>query len=659
MRTTLLPALTMAAMAALLPAQTAVPATATQPTTCRIVHHPALPRAITSFGACCSGGWLYVFGGHVGREHRHTCENVVGTFQRLNLADGTTWQSLPDGPALQGTALVAGPDGRLWRVGGMTARNAPGSTPDLHSTSSVARFDPVREAWEEGTPLPEPRSSHDAVVVGHRLVVCGGWTLAGSDEGQWLRTVWSADLRETPLTWTALPPLDHDHRAVALAAFGERLVVLGGIGPDGLTSTVRVLEPGAGEWTSGPELPGGAFGTAAAAVGERLFATVAEGRVVAWDGGAAWTDVAQLAMPRFFHRLIPVGDTLLALGGAGRGGHTRSIEPVAITTLLRLEFTEITIPSPGRVAYRQALLLQGNTLFAFGGNRGGADRFAPDQFADDVWRVDLLTQSAARIGTLPMPVQSMAATAWNAGADNVLIGGLGVAEGQVRTLPRVLRWNAQRGQIGELADVPTPRTQGQVVHHAGELWLLGGTDFVPDPDGGTTTDDMRTVFVANAASEHPAFVAADVALPRARRSFGAAVLGDKLLLIGGLAGGFAPAGPGDVFDFTTRRWTELETPVAWVSPETAVIGRRVYVACGGTMRGQRFTEDRSLWSWSRDEGWHLVVADLPFPVRHVQMLAWRNRLLFWSTNDPRGDRIVIRTVEPDRRVFVAESAMHR
>ena len=150
----------------------------------RTVHPAVMPHAITSFGACRVGSLLYVFGGHIGRAHAHSKDNVIGAFRRMNMVDGSSWQELPPGPALQGTALVAAPDGTIYRVGGTDARNEPGEEDDMHSTSSVQRFDPVAGAWSEMTPLPEPRSSHDAIVCDNKLYVVGGWELDG-DDGQW------------------------------------------------------------------------------------------------------------------------------------------------------------------------------------------------------------------------------------------------------------------------------------------------------------------------------------------------------------------------------------------------------------------------------------------------------------------------------------------
>src|SRR5690606_24362736 len=180
--------------AALLGLTGALSAQHAAPATLPVVRPPVLPDAIASFGAARSGDWLYVYGGHVGRAHEHTVENVVGAFRRLRLPGGEAWEELPPGPPLQSAALVAAPDGSLLRIGGMTAHNPKDAPEHLHSTASVQRFDPDVGRWEDVTPLPEPRSSHDACVLGSKLYVVGGWRLAGEDGGEWHRTAWVAEL---------------------------------------------------------------------------------------------------------------------------------------------------------------------------------------------------------------------------------------------------------------------------------------------------------------------------------------------------------------------------------------------------------------------------------------------------------------------------------
>jgi len=66
-----------------------------------------LPKAIASFGAAVEGQWLYVAGGHTGKAHQHSRQNLSSAFLRLNLLDGETWEKLPGGKPRQSVALAA------------------------------------------------------------------------------------------------------------------------------------------------------------------------------------------------------------------------------------------------------------------------------------------------------------------------------------------------------------------------------------------------------------------------------------------------------------------------------------------------------------------------------------------------------------------------
>lgn len=615
---------------------------------------PTLPEAISSFGACVSGGWLWVYGGHVGRAHAHSQANLRGAFWRLNLADGHAWQVLPGGPPLQGLALVAAPDGTILRIGGMTAHNAADANPELHSVATVARFDPLHGTWTEEAPLPEGRSSHDAAVLGNHVYVAGGWQLHGGEDGTWLRSAYAADLRERPLRWQALPLLDHDRRAAAMTTWQGRIALCGGLGPDGMRRDGVVFDPAAQQWTPLPELPGTGFGTALAAIGERLFATTAEGQLCVRDAVAGpWMAAGQLEVPRIFHRLLAMpGGCLWALGGHGRGGHTRHIERLPLDLACRV-ITEHRLPAPGLATSRQGLLLAGNVLWAFGGNHGQAgDRFAPAQLSRDIWRIDLLELTAARTGALPDAMQSPMVAPGKGAAPAAILGGLGVdATGAVASRRSILWFDPRCGVLTPSTELPTARTQGGAVQHGGQLVVFGGVDFTPGEDGGILHDAPQQVLVGNRSG----LAEAGWRLPEPRRSFGSAVCGDTLLLVGGLGADFTPLGTALRVDLGTGAVTTLPLPTAWVSPQAATLGDRVYVACGGTMRGQHFTPDPSLWSWHAESGWRCEHSALPFPVRHVKMLAWRNRLLFYAV-DP-GEGLILRTLAPQPDFLCTETAL--
>lgn len=297
---------------------------------------PPLPEGLASFGGAVADGWLYVYGGHTGTEHDHSAANLSGHFRRLWLDGGRTWEKLPMQTPLQGLALVAY-DGKLYRVGGMNARNAStDDEEDLHSTADFACFDPASGEWTELTPLPEPRSSLDAVVIGSKLYVAGGWTLDGTSDGQWLERSLVYDLANPDAGWQELPKQPFQRRALAAAHWQGKLVVVGGIDEEAEVShRVDLYDPDTGKWSAGPEFPGdemSGFGVSAWNLDGALYVSGMEGVVYRLsDDGSAWEDVARLAKPRFFHRLLPGGDdALLAVGGASRKGHMADVEWIEV-----------------------------------------------------------------------------------------------------------------------------------------------------------------------------------------------------------------------------------------------------------------------------------------------------------------------------------------
>ena len=296
------------------------------------VQYAPLPVAVSSFGAAVSDGWLYAYGGHSAKTHEYSTAAVSGRFDRLDLAEGKSWERLAGGPGLQGLALAAD-RGKIYRVGGMEPRNEPGKPVDNHSTKECARFDPRTKKWEPLPPLPEGRSSHDITVVGDSLFVVGGWSMHGDQGSDWLDTALVMDLAAKHLEWKKIKQ-PFERRALAAASYEGKVYVLGGFNADDEAKlSTDIYDPRDGRWSTGPELPGpssNGFSPAACVHKGKLYVSVADGTLYRLDDtAAAWKKVGKTT-PRVVHRLVSYESQILVLGGASRNGNLDQIEVVKI-----------------------------------------------------------------------------------------------------------------------------------------------------------------------------------------------------------------------------------------------------------------------------------------------------------------------------------------
>lgn len=300
---------------------------------------PELPRGVTSFGGAVCRDAVYVYGGNYGDAHDFTNEGQSDDLLRLDLAQPKTWERLSSGPKLQGLAMVEH-GGKLYRVGGFTARNKAGDEQDLVSQPDFARFDPATGRWEALADLSAGRSSHDAVVLDGTLYVVGGWRLGGrGQEPIWHDTALAADLTEETIAWRPISAPPFKKRALALAAWRGKVYCIGGMREDATpTTAVTIFDPAGGAWSAGPSLLGeglDGFGVSAMVIGEDLYATTMSGSIQRLTGeGKEWQYMGQLAHPRFFHRLLPVkAEGLLVVGGASMSvGKIREVELLKLKT---------------------------------------------------------------------------------------------------------------------------------------------------------------------------------------------------------------------------------------------------------------------------------------------------------------------------------------
>jgi hypothetical protein len=298
---------------------------------------PSIERGMTSFGAALAGEAIYVYGGHWGGAHEYSTEEQSNELHCLRLGEKPVWEKIATGPRRSGTALVAWKN-KLFRVGGFEVGNKQGDDDNLHSMPDVDSFDLATGKWTPFSPLPRPRSSHDAVVLGNQLYVVGGWNLQAGRSGEFHGTLETCDLAAENPEWKTVPT-PFKRRALSAAVHEGKLYVLGGMEESGApTTAVAVYDPASGVWSEGPSFHGvglEGFGSTAYVVGGKLTLVTLSGAIQQLSAdGRSWQVAGQLEHPRFFARLVPLPD--------GRGAIVAGADMVTGKVLA----TEVIAPMP-------------------------------------------------------------------------------------------------------------------------------------------------------------------------------------------------------------------------------------------------------------------------------------------------------------------------
>jgi hypothetical protein len=278
------------------------------------------PRGMTSFGATVLGDCIYVIGGKSGRAHSYAKSYQNRDVFCLDVTKaGADWQLVSDNLGLQGLAIVSH-GGKVYRIGGLEAKNKEGEEHDLHSVADFVEFDPQSKTWRELPALPAGRSSHDACVIGDRIYVAGGWAMDGEQDTVWATDMLTYDLAAPQAKWVSIET-PFMTRALAVEALGDKLFAIGGMKQaGGPTNEVHVYDTKSGEWSTGPEVPTEgelrSFGCAALSQAGHLVVSTYDGGVFRLsDDLKSWDKIHDLENGRFFHHMVPVNKSQFALIG--------------------------------------------------------------------------------------------------------------------------------------------------------------------------------------------------------------------------------------------------------------------------------------------------------------------------------------------------------
>ena len=258
---------------------------------------------------------VFIFGGFFNEKAQATA--------RIDVFDPATrsWTRPHDMPVAFTHANAALLGDTIWFAGGFEG-DSPGA-----ATSRVWRYDPLRDGWSEGPPLPEPRASGALVTLAGALHYFGGWKAdRKTDAGDH----WVLDPGQA--AWRRAAPLPTPRGHLAGVVLGGRIYAVGGCqGHDPVPVDVDVVErydPAADRWEPVAPLPlprshiePGTFvrqnrivvvGGRSRPTGRPTLADVSE-----YDPATdRWTALPSLPEPLLAPVALALGDSLLAGLGA-------------------------------------------------------------------------------------------------------------------------------------------------------------------------------------------------------------------------------------------------------------------------------------------------------------------------------------------------------
>lgn len=187
---------------------------------------PDLPQARAEGVAAAVHGKVYLIGGRVpvvsGASHFNDHQDTAAV-EVLDPVNGR-WSRLPDAPTARNSAASAVIDGRIYVVGGRSARKQADGTLSQINLSTLEVFDPVRNTWTARTPMPQAAGGLAAAAHRGKLYVFGGeqWV----PEQKVFANSWVYDPARD--RWDALPPLPTARHGLGAATLNNRIHVFGG-----------------------------------------------------------------------------------------------------------------------------------------------------------------------------------------------------------------------------------------------------------------------------------------------------------------------------------------------------------------------------------------------------------------------------------------------
>ncbi len=268
----------------------------------------ALPTARAGLGVAVYENQIYAIAGQTSRAITST----TSTVERYNPASNA-WENLPDKPLAVTDVSAAVVGGRIYVPGGRTATDAV--------TDVLEIYDPKENQWTRGAALPAARCAYGLVAFEGKLYLFGGW-----DGSKYLASVYEYD--PTQNTWHERAPMPTARGYAGAVVAGGKIFVIGGYaGDQALTANEEYLpdrDNGRDNpWTTRAPLPAGRYAMGVASVADIVYVvgSAGDGKNAAplieyFYQQDAWQTFESPALAGWSHLgLVPIERYLYVIGG--------------------------------------------------------------------------------------------------------------------------------------------------------------------------------------------------------------------------------------------------------------------------------------------------------------------------------------------------------
>ncbi len=288
-------------------------------------------------------------------------------------------------------------------------------------------------------------------------------------------------------------------------------------------------------------------------------------------------------------------------------------------------------PYPGEAKNRQAIFVQDDFLYLFGGNDSlDQHDFEPESFTAEGWRLHLPSMQFERIVDFPARRQTMATMVVD--GRGLAVGGFGHDGETATSFADAFQFDFALQEWSPFAALPRGRTQFGMAAHDDTLWVVGGLNYDSTREGEAAFDHVTNLLVSRA--ESPSFETSAVTLSGPRRAFAGATLGDRYFMVGGMKGGFALVDDCQVFDLASRSFSPMTCPAhPRLGGDLLAVGERLYLVGGSTRSDEGMQSALSIEVYHpTTEEWSTALEELPFDTRHMRALVYGHRILLVSTH---------------------------